>query len=107
MTSALEVGEHLEREFASEPVAAPAAGAFLLHLALFACLVYYGWVMGLFHHNVWGNPGAGGAMQVNLVSSALPLPAEEVNKNVLATETPSKAPAPPSPKEQQHVDETA
>ena len=63
--------------------------------------------MGLFHHNVWGNPGAGGSMQVNLVSSALPLPADEVNQNVLATETPSQAPAAPSPKEQQHVDETA
>jgi protein TonB len=69
--------------------------------------MYYGWVLGLFHHNVWGNPGAGGAMQVNLVSSPLPLPADQVNQNVLATETPSQAPAAPSPKEQQHVDETA
>ena len=30
-----------------------------------------------------------------------------MNQNVLATETPSKAPAAPSPKEQKHVDETA
>ena len=30
-----------------------------------------------------------------------------MNQNVLATETPSKAPAAPSPKEQQHIDETA
>jgi protein TonB len=107
MGNALEVGEHLERELAGEPVAGPAVGSLGLHLALVACLVYYGWVMGLFHHNVWGNPGAGGAMQVNLVSSALPLPPTEVNQNVLATETPSKAPAPPSPKEQEKVDETA
>ncbi len=64
-------------------------------------------MLGLFHHNFWGSPGAGGAIQVSLVSSALPLPPDEVNKNVLATETPSKAPAPPSPKEQRHVDETA
>ena len=35
------------------------------------------------------------------------MPADQVNQNVLATETPSQAPAPPSPKEQQRVDETA
>ena len=43
-------------------------------------------------------------MQVSLVSSALPLPADELNQNVLATETPSQAPAAPSPKQQQRVD---
>ena len=61
-------------------------------------------MLGLFHHNLWGGPGAGGAMQVSLVRSALPLPADELNQNVLATETPSQAPAAPSPKEQQRVD---
>jgi protein TonB len=63
-------------------------------------------MMGLFHHNMWGSKGAGGAMQVNLTAS-IPLPSTEVNQNVLATETPSHAPAPPSPKEQQHIDEKA
>jgi protein TonB len=107
MSSIWDSSEHLERELAAEPVAGPAAGAIILHLALGAFVVSYAWFMGLFHHNIWGTPGAGGAMQVNLVSSALPLPAEQVNQNVLATETPSQAPAAPSPKEQQHVDEKA
>lgn len=107
MNTILDSGDHLERELAPEPFAGPAAGALGLHLVL-ACLVLsYAWMLGLFHHNFWGSPGAGGSMQVNLVSNALPLPAEELNQNVLATETPSKAPAAPSPKEQQRVDQTA
>ena len=41
-------------------------------------------------------------------SSALPLPSNQpVNQNVLATETPSQAPAPPAPKAKQAEDETA
>jgi periplasmic protein TonB len=107
MNAALEIGEHLERDFARERVAGPAAGAVGLHLLLAGFVLSYAWIMGLFHPNVWGSQGAGGSMQVTLVSSALPLPAEEVNQNVLATETPSKAPAAPSPKPEQKVDETA
>jgi periplasmic protein TonB len=107
MNAALEFGEHLERDFARERTAGPAAGSVVLHLLLAGCVLSYAWVMGLFHHNIWGSQGAGGTMQVTLVSSALPLPAEEVNQNVLATETPSKAPAAPSPKPEQKVDETA
>jgi periplasmic protein TonB len=99
--------EHLEREISPEPVAGPATGAIVLHLLLFALLGYYAWILGLFHHNLWGNAGAGGSMQVNLVSSTLPLPAQQINKNVLTTETPSQAPPPPSPKEEHHVDQTA
>ncbi len=107
MNSVLEGGEHLERELTPEPIAGPAAGALVLHVALAACLAYYGWALGLFHHNLWGGPGGGGAMQVSLVSSALPLPVDELNQNVLATEKPSEAPAAPSPKQQQRVDQTA
>ena len=107
MNSILNSGNHLERELTPEPVAGPAAGALGLHLAVAALLIGYGWMLGLFHHNIWGLPGAGGAMQVNLVSSALPLPADQLNQNVLATETPSQAPAQPSPKEQHKVDEAA
>ena len=106
MNSIVDTTDHLERELAAEPFAAPAAGAVGLHLMVAAFLISYGWMLGLFHHNMWGSPGAGGAMQVNL-TSALPLPADELNQNVLATETPSKAPAEPSPKEQHKVDETA
>jgi periplasmic protein TonB len=106
MSSAIEGSEHLERELGGERMAGPAAGSVGLHLAIIGLFLSYAWIMGLIHHNVWGSAGAGGAMQVNL-TTALPLPPTEVNQNVLATETPSHAPAPPSPKEQQHVDEKA
>lgn len=106
MSEILDSFDHLERELTSEPIAGPAAGALGLHLALGVLLLSYAWMLGLFHHNYWGSPGAGGSIQVNL-TSALPLPAKELNDNVLATETPSKAPAAPSAKEQRHVDETA
>lgn len=99
--------EQLERELTPEPVAMPATGAILLHAAIFGLVIYYAWILGLFHHNSWGNAGAGGSIQVNLVSSALPLPAEQVNKNVLTTETPSQAPAQISPKEEHQMDEKA
>jgi protein TonB len=47
-------------------------------------------------------------MQVSLVSNAIPLPNNQpLNKNVLSTETPSQAPAPPAPKEQHQIDQTA
>ena len=108
MSSLLEGSEQLERELTPEPVMAPAAGAVALHLGLGAAIVLYGILGGFFHHNLWGNPGAGGAIQVNLVSSALPLPSDQPpNQNVLATETPSQAPAPPEPKAKQAVDENA
>jgi protein TonB len=107
MNSILDSGDHLERELTPEPLAGPAAGALGLHLAVAGLLICYGWMLGLFHHNFWGSPGAGGTMQVSLVTSALPLPADELNQNVLATENPSKAPAAPSPKEKQRADETA
>jgi len=108
MNSVLEGGEHLERELTPEPMAGPAAGAVALHLTLLLFLAYYGWMMGLFHSSVWGSQGADGAMQVSLVSSAIPLPSNQpLNNNVLTTETPSTAPAPPSPKETQKIDETA
>lgn len=108
MMDLLNDGERLERELTPEPIAAPAMGSLLLHGALAASLFAYAIIGGLFHHNNWGNPGSGGAIQVNLVSSALPLPSDQPpNQNVLATETPSKAPAEPSPKAKQAVDETA
>ena len=99
-------GEHLERELTPEPVAGPAAGAVGLHVALLAAVALYGAALGLFHHNLWGSRGAGGAMQVTL-ASALPLPAEQTNQNVLATETPSQAPAEPSPKQKTRSEEKA
>ncbi len=108
MRIALEGGEHLERELTPEPIGGPAMGSIALHVTLLLLVLYYGWFFGLFHSSLWGSQNPGGAMQVSLVSSAIPLPNNQpVNKNVLTTETPSPAPAPPSPKEQHQVDQTA
>lgn len=107
MKTALE-GGHLERELTPEPIAGPALGSFAIHGLLIAALVSWGLISGLFHHNLWGNQGSGGAMQISIVSTAIPLPNNQpLNNNVLATEKPSQAPAPPSPKEERKVDETA
>ncbi len=108
MSGLLEGSEQLEQELTPEPVMAPAMGSLMLHAGLVAALVLYGILGGFFHHNLWGGAGLGGAIQVNLVSSAIPLPSTQpVNQNVLATETPSQAPAQPEPKAKQAVDETA
>jgi protein TonB len=108
MSVLLEDTEHLEQELTPEPVMAPAAGSVVLHLSLVAAIVLYGILGGFFHHNMWGGPGMGGAIQVNIVSNALPLPSTQpVNQNVLSTNTPSEAPAPPEPKAKQAEDETA
>jgi protein TonB len=105
----IEGGGHLvERQLSGEPLAGPAVGSLALHAALLGLAIYYGLILGLFHHNLWGGQGASGAMQVSLVSNAIPLPnTQPLNKNVLTTETPSPAPAAPSPKETHKMDETA
>jgi protein TonB len=106
--SVLESTKHLEEELTPDPVMAPAFGSVALHLGLGAAVVLYGILGGFFHHNMWGSPGTGGAIQVNMVSSALPLPSNQpVNQNVLSTETPSQAPAPPQPKAKQAEDDQA
>lgn len=101
-------GEHLEQELTPEPIKGPALSSVLLHAGLATGIVLYGVIGGFFHSSLWGNQGMGGAVQVNLVSSALPLPSDQpINQNVLSTETPSQAPAPPTPKAKQAEDETA
>jgi len=108
MSDLLEHEEQLEHELAGERVGGPAAGSVLLHLALAGAVVSYYIVGGFFRTNLWGGPTNGGAIHVNLVSSAIPLPSTQPpNENVLATQTPSQAPAPPTPKETQKVDEDA
>jgi protein TonB len=108
MSELLEGDERLEGELTQEPVYGSAALSLLLHGAMAALLVLYGIVGGLMHPNLWGHQEAGGAIQVTLVSSSLPLPADRPpNDNVLATETPSQAPAPPAPKAKEAVDQTA
>jgi protein TonB len=108
MSEVLEGGEQLERVLTPEPIAGPATGSLVLHAAVMGAAIAYWVVSGMVPHNLWGNQGGGGAMQVKLVSTALPLPNNQpINKNVLTTEKPSVAPAPPSPKKQEHVDEKA
>jgi protein TonB len=108
MSSIFQGGDHLEQELAPEPVMAPATGSVLLHCGLVVSIILYGVIGGFFHHNLWGGSGSGGAIQVNLVSSALPLPSvEPPNKNVLSTETPSPAPTVEQPKAKQAEDLTA
>jgi protein TonB len=108
MDGLIEGTEHLERELSPEPIAAPAMGSFVLHAVLFVSVLTYGMLSGLFKSSVWGNQGAGQAMQVSLVSNAIPLPNNQPrNQNVLATEKPSTAPQAPSPKTQQKVEPDA
>ena len=107
MSSNFQVGGHFQEGLAPEPFAKPAAGAILLHCCLVIAIVLYGIIGGLFHSNLWGGSGPGGAIQVNITNS-IPLPSDHPpNQNVLATEKPSEAPAPPEPKAKQQEDETA
>jgi protein TonB len=108
MSSLVDNGDQLERELVSspEPIMAPAAGSLLLHGGLVAALLAYGLIAGLIHHNTWGGTGSSGTIQVNVVS-ALPLPSDQPpNENVLATDTPSQAPAEPAAKTKQAVDDS-
>jgi periplasmic protein TonB len=79
----------------------PAVGSFMLHVGVVAAVALYVFLVGRFHGGIWGNSeSAPGAIQATLVSSAptIPLPSEnKPTENVLATQTPSQAPAPPAP----------
>jgi periplasmic protein TonB len=100
--------ERVEREFERDPIAKPMLAAVLFHLLVLGGGFVFALFAGLFHRNAWGGANEGSAISVQLVSNALPLPADHTpNNNVLATETPSEAPAPPTPKAQATVDETA
>lgn len=107
MEKLLEGDEQLDRELAPERVFAPAMGSLLLHGGLIALAALYIVVAGLFHPNLWGSPGKGGVMNAVLVTNPPPLPLptrEQPNDNVLATQTPSKAPALPNQKTAQMQD---
>jgi protein TonB len=80
-----------------EPLGRPMLAALLAHGLLAGIIVGWALIHGWWSHNNWGSNEAGGAVAVQLVSNALPLPADQKpNENVLATETPSQAPAPPA-----------
>lgn len=79
-----------------EPLGKPMLTAVAAHLLLVGSMVAWALIHGWWSHNNWGSNEAG-AVAVQLVSNAIPLPADQKpNDNVLATETPSQAPAPPA-----------
>lgn len=108
MSVLLEGDEQLERELTGEPILGPATSSIALHAAIATAVILYFFLGGFFHSNIWGGSTSGGAIRVNLVSAAIPLPSDQpVNKNVLQTDTPSQAPAPPVTKPAPSVDEQA
>jgi periplasmic protein TonB len=88
-------------ELERAPFGGPAVGSLMLHVGIVAAVALYVFLIGRFHGGIWGNSeSAPGAIQATLVSSApmIPLPSEnKPTENVLATQTPSQAPALPAP----------
>src|ERR1700722_12717436 len=79
-----------------EGIASPFAQSFLLHGLIVGVLIGYAYVHNMIHGSEWGaNAFQQGAIQATLVSTAaLPLPQDHPpTDNVLATETPTEAPA--------------
>ncbi|HUB20691.1 MAG TPA: TonB family protein, partial [Acidobacteriaceae bacterium] len=75
------------------------AGSVLLHVGFVAAIALLLYVNAHFHGNEWGVNGPQGTIQANLVNSAPTIPLPQITPptpNVLATQTPSPAPAPPS-----------
>lgn len=89
--------EKQERERLGRPMVL----SLLLHVGVLGGITLLIYFLGLFHGEEWGNNAPTGAIQAQLVSSAptIPLPQDHTpNNNVLATQTPSEAPAIPSKK---------
>ncbi len=89
----MDVEDRYERK---SPLAGPFAESVLLHLLLAAGLTATVWLHGRVHGNEWGNNIDAGSIQANLVSNAPSIPLPQTQKptdNVLATESPSPAPA--------------
>src|ERR1700678_2906469 len=77
-------------------IASPFVQSTLMHGLIVGLLIGYGYLHNMFHGSEWGaNAFQQGAIQATLVSTAaLPLPQDHPpTDNVLATETPSVAPA--------------
>lgn len=111
MGDGIQVGGHfeeIEREFVKDPIGRFTGYALLFHVLLFGSIIGFAYLEALFPHSNWGGNNDGGAIQVQLVSSAIPLPSvHPPSENVLATEKPSEAPAPPTPKAKETYDEQA
>jgi protein TonB len=84
-----------------EQMGRPMRLSIVFHVCVLLALVAAVYLSGFFHGAQWGNNAPVGAIQATLVSSAPSIPLPQItppNKNVLATETPSKAPAIPQQK---------
>jgi len=82
-----------------EPFGGPAAGSVLLHVGMVGAIVALTFMNTHLHRNQWGVNGPTGAIQANLVNSAPSIPLPSITPptpNVLATQQPSPAPAPPT-----------
>lgn len=93
-----------------EPFGPPVAKSLLLHLGLAGALVALLHLTAQYHGQEWGNKGPAEAIQATLVTSsaAVPLPqTAPPTPNVLATQLPSPAPAPPSKATIQQVQQNA
>jgi protein TonB len=89
--------DQLEREQMGRPMRI----SIVFHICVCAALVLVIFVSKFFHGAEWGNNAPAGAIQATLVSSAPSIPLPQIvppNKEVLATETPSQAPAIPEKK---------
>src|ERR1700677_2188368 len=107
MDSVLDGGGQLERTMKPDSVAAPVTGSVLLHAFILVGIPLFLYLNGMMHHS-WGAQGPGGAIQVSLDSASIPLPSDQPKTdNVLPTDRPSPAPAPPAPKAKQAIDEKA
>lgn len=88
-------------ELEQDRLGGPAVGSLVLHVGIVGAIALYVLLIGRLHGGIWGNnESAPGAIQATLVSSAptIPLPSEtKPTENVLATQTPSQAPALPAP----------
>lgn len=107
MSELLIHGDKLEKELTADPVAIPATGSVLLHSALAGGILIYFLLSGLIHHSLWGDVNPGSAVEASITSS-LPLPSDQpLNDNVLPTDNPSTAPAPPDKKTVEAEDKSA
>jgi protein TonB len=82
-----------------EAFGVPMTGSVVLHVALVGAVALLMFMNAHFHANQWGVNGPQGAIQANLVNSAPSIPLPSITPptpNVLATEQPSLAPAPPN-----------
>lgn len=89
--------DQLEREQIGRPMRL----SIVFHVGVLVALAAVIYLSRYFHGAEWGNNAPQGAIQATLVASAPSIPLPQItppNKNVLATETPSKAPAIPQQK---------